>query len=257
MRDLGPSFTRQEVVPGLLRDRADAKNGILEKGSLVPAGFSLLEVMVALAILALSLGVIMSGNVNAIASVERIEGMTHATLLARAKMLDLERELNKEGFSIDDEDRDGDFSEQKHPEIKWRAQVKVIKVQTDRIMEMAGSLTEAMGGGSAAGGAPGGPGGAAAGLLGGGMGDLTQLMAPLITPVAQGIGQNMRLVILDVSWPEGKKYRGSFAVTAIVTSKALKQSVQAPSGATGAQGTSGIPGLTGIKAPPPLPLVPR
>lgn len=199
-------------------------------------GFSLLEVMVALAILGISLTVIMNGNINAIASVERIEGMTHATLLARAKMLDLERELNKEGFSVDDEDRDGDFGDQKHPEIKWRAQVKVIKVQTDRIMEMATSLTgdAANNGGSAGGGAAAG----AAGALGG-MGDITTLLAPLVAPVAQGIGQNMRLVVLELSWPEGKKARGSFKVNAIVTSKALKQTVAAPAGASGAQGLGG------------------
>jgi general secretion pathway protein I len=209
-------------------------------------GFSLLEVMVALAILALSLGVILSGNVNAIASVERIEGMTHATLLARGKMLDLERELNKEGFAADDEERDGDFADEKHPEIKWKANVKVIKVQTDRLMEMAqgmagggadgsgGPLSGLLGGGQGGSAPP--AGGAAGGAGAGGMlGDLGQLISPLITPVAQTISQNMRLVILDVSWPEGKKYRGSFQVTAIVTSKALKQSVQQP----------GVPGVSG------------
>jgi general secretion pathway protein I len=210
-------------------------------------GFSLLEVMVALAILGISLTVIMNGNINAIASVERIEGMTQATLLARAKMLDLERELNKEGFNVDDEDRDGDFGDQKHPEIKWRAQVKVIKVQTDRIMEMATSLT----GDAANGGAGGNAGGAAAGAAGalGGMGDITTLLAPLVTPVAQGIGQNMRLVVLEVSWPEGKKARGSFKVNAIVTSKALKQTVAAPAGAPGTPGAPGVGAASGRRTP--------
>ena len=49
-------------------------------------GFTLIEVMVALVILSLSLGVLLDGNVNAIASVERIEGITKATLLARGKI---------------------------------------------------------------------------------------------------------------------------------------------------------------------------
>lgn len=215
------------------------------KGTDFRAGFSLLEVMVALAILALSLGVILNGNVNAIASVERIEGMSQATLLARGKMLDLERELNKEGFSVDDEERDGDFSDQKHPEIKWVAKVKVIKVQTERLMTMASEMAAGIGGGDSTGGSAGAA-GAAAGAMGALGGDLTQLLAPLVTPVAQGISQNMRLVVLEVSWPEGKKARGSFVVSAIVTSKALKQSVQPPAGANG---VPGIPGLTGSNAP--------
>jgi len=205
-------------------------------------GFSLIEVMIALAILGLSLTVILNGNISAIASVERMEGMTQATLLARGKMLDIERELNKEGFKMDEEERDGDFDDNKHPEIKWKARILPIKVQTEKLMDMASSMM----GGGADGGSGGGPAGAsgAAGAMGGGMGDMTQMLMPLITPVAQSISTNMRLVELEMTWPEGK-YRGSFKVNAIVTSKALKTSIQGQQGMTGAT-TTGIPGVPGV-----------
>ncbi len=223
-------------------------------------GFSLLEVMIALVILAMSLTVILSGNVSAIASVERMEGMTQATLLARGKMLDIERELNKEGFKMDSEERDGDFKEQKHPEIKWTAKIHPIKVQTEKLMEMAESFTGLAGGdgkgdgkgglAAAAGAAAGAAGAGAAGGMGGGMGDITQLLAPLVTPVAQGISDNMRLVQLEVSWPEGK-YRSSFKVSAIVTSRALKQSN--PQALPGQAGVSGMQGVVPTGLPGAMP----
>jgi len=210
-------------------------------------GFSLLEVMIALAILALSLGVLLSANVSAIASVQRIEGMTAATLLARGKMLDLERQLNKEGFKADEEERDGEFEDEGHAEIKWVAKILPIKVQSDKIMEMAGSFAGLGDDKSKSGsGNPSpvpSPGGA-------GAADPLGFLGPLIAPVAQSISDNMRLVSLEVSWPEGK-YRGKFTVNAIITSRALKQvnqQAQAPGGS----------GLTGLipSAPQPLPGTP-
>ncbi|NJK88601.1 MAG: prepilin-type N-terminal cleavage/methylation domain-containing protein [Myxococcales bacterium] len=61
-------------------------------------GFTLLEVMVALSILALALTSIAGINANSFESSNYARGLTVATLLARAKMLDIELELQKDGF---------------------------------------------------------------------------------------------------------------------------------------------------------------
>ncbi|HJK97507.1 MAG TPA: type II secretion system protein, partial [Polyangiaceae bacterium LLY-WYZ-14_1] len=61
-------------------------------------GFTLLEVMVAIAILGLALTAIFSSEAGAIKTAHRARKMQVATLLARCKMGELEEQLLEEGF---------------------------------------------------------------------------------------------------------------------------------------------------------------
>ena len=71
---------------------------------LARGGFTLLEVMVSLAILAVALVAISNLNGGAVAMHAYGRRATEATLLLRGKMLDLEDDLQKKGFSdFDDE----------------------------------------------------------------------------------------------------------------------------------------------------------
>lgn len=211
-----------------------------------PRGFTLIEVMVSLAILALSMGVLLQANVTTIASVDRIDGMTQATLLGRSKMLDIERKLYKEGFKADCEEMNGAFEDEGHSDIKWTAKICPVKMQTEKLGEMAQQFAgfgAALGGSGASNGgtptkdakAP-----AKSGSTGGSSdlskldaGDPLAMIRPMLEPVTQAISQNLRFVKLDVSWPEGIKRRGSFSVTAMITSKAMQQSQQALTGQAG------------------------
>jgi general secretion pathway protein I len=94
-------------------------------------GFTLLEVVVALAILSLALMAIFDLNAGAVAMHSYTKKLTVATLLARSKMTDIEQQLYDKGFSADDEEDGGDFSEEKWPDYKWR--VKIIAPKTDGI----------------------------------------------------------------------------------------------------------------------------
>lgn len=127
------------------------------------SGFTLVEVMIALAILAMSLTLLLRGASINVASTQRSQLMTAATELARGKMYDIEEKLLEEGFQQLDVTEDGDFEEEGWPQIKW--EVEILKIELPNLEAMQGL------------GAPGEEGadgeeGAGGGLLGGMLGGM-------------------------------------------------------------------------------------
>jgi general secretion pathway protein I len=86
-------------------------------------GFTLLEVMVALAILAGALLAISDVVSGALRNHVRARHLEVATLLARGKLAELEDHYEAEGFKIADESEEGTFDEEGHPEVRWRVEV--------------------------------------------------------------------------------------------------------------------------------------
>lgn len=74
-------------------------------------GFTLLEVMVAVAILGLGLTVILSSQAGLFSTVRRVQKETFATNLARCKMSEVEVELVEDGYPIIDQRDDGECCE--------------------------------------------------------------------------------------------------------------------------------------------------
>jgi general secretion pathway protein I len=74
-------------------------------------GFTLLEVMVALAILGLGLTVILSSQTGLLAAVGRVRGETYAQNLLRCRMTEIELDLSMMGFSLLDENESGECCE--------------------------------------------------------------------------------------------------------------------------------------------------
>ncbi len=178
-----------------------------------PAGFTLLEVTVALAVLALGLVAIEDINASAARLHEASSHLTLATLLARSKMVDLEEQLNEEGFSDFDKEIDGAFDEEQHPDIKWKAQILKPDL-TKSVDQLTALITGAMGGGApGAGGASGSGGNPLAG-----------------NPLASLLGQSSLLSGLQL--PES------------LSSPAGSSASSAPSNPTGA----GLGGLLGSAA---------
>lgn len=71
-------------------------------------GFTLLEVMVAVAILGLGLTVILSSQAGLFSSASRGEHLTVASNMLRCKMSEIELELAQKGFQLTDENDEGD-----------------------------------------------------------------------------------------------------------------------------------------------------
>lgn len=97
-------------------------------------GFTLLEVMISLAILALALATIAGINANSFESSNYARHITVATLLARSKMLDVEELLRKDGFSDSDKEYDGDFSDEGYSSMKWTATVRKVEVDVGQLV---------------------------------------------------------------------------------------------------------------------------
>jgi general secretion pathway protein I len=88
-------------------------------------GFTLLEVMVALAILAGALLAVSDIVSGALRNHVRARNLEVATLLARGKLAALEDHYEAKGFKPSDEGEEGTFEDEGHPEVRWRVEVIV------------------------------------------------------------------------------------------------------------------------------------
>jgi general secretion pathway protein I len=107
-----PSTPARRCAPTLRTNRSSSRDG-----------FTLLEVMVALAILSAALLGVSEIVSGALRNHGRARDLDVATLLARGKMVDLEQKYKAEGFREMDETDEGTFEEEGHPELRWKAEV--------------------------------------------------------------------------------------------------------------------------------------
>lgn len=224
-------------------------------------GFTLLEAMVAMAILAGSLMAIARLNSGAVAMHAYTKKVTVATMLARSKMTDLEQELFDKGFSADDDEQSGDFSQEGFTAFKWRAKIlapRTTGVSTDQLL--AAVFNVPVGGGGEGGldaisslfggGAPGGDGkggGAAggAGALAGMAGGLAQTQ---MTQFLDTIAKSVREVHLSVTWRDGNIVESVDLVTHVVSLGAGSDRNGSANPAAALQGQQ--PPGNGFKPPP-------
>ena len=236
-------------------------------------GFTLLEAIIAMAILALSLMAIFQISTQAVYAQVYAKKLTVATLLARGKMTDLEQELFDKGFGLDDDEQSGDFSEEGWASYKWRA--KIIAPKTNGLTpdQLIGAIFNLPTGGGEEG--AGGAGmGAIAGLFGGGKpppgappGDPKAGMLGALGPAA-GIAQqqfqtmidtlqkSVREVHLTISWKEGKLTESFDLVTHVVSlgpGSDRNGGATGVSGAPGAAATGYVRADNGMPVPNPIP----
>ena len=193
-------------------------------------GFTLLEVMISLAILAVGLVAISSLNGGAVAMHAYGRRATQAALLLRGKMLDVEDELQKNGFSDFNDEKHGDFSDDGAPEYAWSAEILKPDVQLDpaQLLNLVGGGTQGQGtqgqatggagalagmllGGQSAASIPGG--GASAALLAGPLGGMMQTQAKTFI---ETLKKSVREIRLTVSWPDGRERRSVSASQIVV-----------------------------------------
>jgi len=118
-------------------------------------GFTLLEVMIALALLGLGLTVLIKSAAGSIFSSQQAHMMGVVTDLARAKMYDIEEKLLKDGFSdTEQHEEDQAFSDEGWPLIKYSYKVEVVELPSfDDLQAIAqGHAKAGSGSGSASGG---------------------------------------------------------------------------------------------------------
>ncbi len=226
-------------------------------------GFTLLEVMISLAILAVALVAISDLNGGAVKMHAYGRRATEATLLLRGKMLDVEDDLQKKGFSDFDDEQHGTFEDDGAPGYVWSAEILKPDVQLDpaQLLNMlgvggkdsgsaskagnigaaAGALAQSLGG--AQGALQGLQGGGAAALLGGPLGGMLQSQAKTFI---ETLKKSVREIRLTVSWQEGKEGQNVSASQIVVI---LPETV-GHAGETPAVQTPNAPQQPGT--PPPL-----
>jgi general secretion pathway protein I len=104
-----------------------------------PRGFTLLEVMIALALLGLGLTVLVKSAANSIFNTQQAHMMGVATDLARAKMYDLEEKLLKDGFSdTTTEEEDQAFADEGWPLVHYSYKIEVVELPSwDQLQAIA------------------------------------------------------------------------------------------------------------------------
>lgn len=238
-------------------------------------GFTLLEVVVAMAILGVALLAIFDLNAGAVASHAYVKRLTIATELARSKMTDLEQELYDKGFELDDVERKGDFAAEGWSNYSWKASIlapKTAGVSPDKLLEALFGIPAGDGGGVASlfGGALGGTDGGLGGLSGlasayggssgsplppgatgpgglGALGPMANLAQTQITQLLDQIRKGVREVRLSVSWKEGNRTESVDVVTHLVSLIQGSDRNGTPGAALGgaAAGTAGAAGAAG------------
>jgi type II secretion system protein I len=132
------------------------------------AGFTLLEVLVALGILAVSITAILQMFGTAMVSSSRAEAVTVGTMLARQKMAEqmikLEKDALEGKFPGTDEESDGSFDEP-YDKYKWHVKVRKVEIPMPPQSEQGAQ-------------------------------------AQMMQMISKQIGDNLREIKLDVTWDE-------------------------------------------------------
>lgn len=222
--------------------------------------FSLLEVMVALAIL--SVGLVSLLQVQSRSAQLAIEAreLTVATMLARSKLYDCQHDLLKKGFSIGDYDEEGNFDDDGYPKFFWECHAYAPEMPTgDGVGDMS-SAASMFGSGAAADAA------GAATPPGAEMG--MGMLAPVIQQMASVMKDSIRELVVIVRWGEGEDRQELRVTTHLIdkgpvnrVAQMIQQQSRALGAATGIAG-GGLPtGPTGTGRLPvggglPTPAVP-
>jgi general secretion pathway protein I len=210
-------------------------SGVAQRGRVLQRAFTLLEVLVAVAVLGLGLTIILSAQTGMVTSSRRAQTMSFAVGLARCKMNEVEEQVLREGFSLTAEDEEGPCCDDDDSSLKcvW----SIVPVELPDLEEGGfGGGADAGAGEGAGEGSLGALGNAQDSLMGGDTsGALSELVgggsggpsmgAGALAPLAMGLiypqlktmlEASIRKVTVRVVWSEGKLER-DLSVTQYLT----------------------------------------
>lgn len=221
-------------------------------------GFTLLEVMVAVALLSLGIVVLLQVQARSIQLAQQARNLSVATGLARAKLYDCEQDLRKKGFSIGDYDEEGRFEEAGFENFFWECHGYKPELPVPDATDIASGL--GAGGSAGAGDSSSGAMSAMAGA-GDAAGIGAGMIAPVFSQMAQVVGEAIRELVVIVRWKEGDSWEQLQVTTHLVDKTGIQQLAAGMSAATGGGG-SGSPQaetpenlapMGGVTPPPAIP----
>ena len=213
-------------------------------------GFTLLEMMIAMAILAGGLTWLVVGVTRNISAENHAKLITTATFLARERMVDLEDELYEKGFGEFEKESSGGFDDKGFSRFTWKAIVDKVELpsaeQLQTVLSNAQQARQTLQGGGPASGNP---------LAPSGTGDTATSATSSSNPLSAGAGalasqfgiikdvleQAIRRVTIKVGWTEGKTPREVELVAYYVDVRRVDQAIQIGSAAAAGQPTGNPP----------------
>lgn len=91
-------------------------------------GFTLLEVLVAVAILSITLTSLLSSQIAAMRATDHARRLSSVAFLAEGQLIEIEWELKQSGWATDDQTFEGDFSEEGWPDVEYVCVVDLIEM---------------------------------------------------------------------------------------------------------------------------------
>lgn len=155
-------------------------------------GFTLIEIMLALAVLAFSLATLMGTQASTIRMLTVADQMQVAAILVRAQMQALEEQLRQDGFQETILTDRGDFRDEGFEEYEWESQIEPVEITDDAEDQFVANIHAELFGEGTTG--EGSLSGAAA---------VSQFLPMIIAQVPEFInqvGQRTRKVILTITW---------------------------------------------------------
>ncbi len=188
-------------------------------------GFTLLEVMIALAILAGAMLAVSQMTSAALRNHTRAARLEVATLLARGKLAGLQDTYEKDGFRDFDQTDEGTFDADGHPEVRWKLEVlrPQVELGPDQILAVLMGVQDESGGPVDL-----------ASLLGAktkegatdaqsgietvfpGAAGMAGVLRLQLTKIGEQLKKGVREIRLTVSWKEGKADESFTVVTHMV-----------------------------------------
>jgi general secretion pathway protein I len=199
-------------------------------------GFTLLEVMVAVAILATALSAIFSSQAGLIAATNEAKRLSIATSLARCRMTEIEDRLRTDGFPLDDEDEEADEccedpdgdSSSSYESFRCHWRIESVELPSVEAIETAAgealSQTDAIPGAGVVGQDPAEQAEAAGDQATAMMGGEIAALYPLVSEVLKA---SIRRVTVEVIWQEGQEEEKVDAVQYVTMPTQGQQAAQA------------------------------
>lgn len=154
-------------------------------------GFTLLEVIIAVAILGISLISLLRAQQDALRATAYARDLTTAAFLAEDKLVDIEWQLRKDGWTESDVTFEGDFSEEGWPNIRYECLVDFMELpEFSALMNAKNDADKAAGDDD--------------GMMGGGMNQAFGFLGMVWPQIKAGIEAAIRKVHCTVRWKTGK-----------------------------------------------------
>ncbi|MGH1343438.1 MAG: type IV pilus modification PilV family protein [Nannocystales bacterium] len=107
-------------------------------------GFTLLEVLVAVAILSISLTSLLTSQMNALRATRYAQSITAMAFLAESKLVDIEWQIKEfdDGWGDNDKEFEGDFSEEGWPEVTYKCVADMIEMPDYSVLQRSADAAD-------------------------------------------------------------------------------------------------------------------